>query len=189
MTAPHRERAVATVLTAYGFDFHLFRERRQLVWRGKVVERLRPVFPGYCFVAARGWWDLIRSIGGVLGFVELGGKVFVDDRVVNALVQASVDDVLPVQVKPIACRFEHGDAVRIQGTSVWAGQAGRFDRMLIAHQCVIEVDCFGRWISVPCDQRDLERDIARRRRKRKRPSRAYRDRLRYSAATVSPTGL
>ena len=168
-TVPHRERTVARILRAFSIPHHLFVECRQHVWRGRLIERLHPVFPGYVFVACWNLWDLVRSIGGVLGFVRFNNElVVVKNHVIDSLVAASVDDVLPTPQVPIVSRFCDGDRIRIQGTGMFAGRTGRFVRMLAVGQALIEVDLFGRWVSVPADDRDLEIDIPRRRRRRRR---------------------
>jgi transcription antitermination factor NusG len=170
-TAPHAERHVSRMLRAYGIVHHLFQELKQHVWRGKVIERAHPLFPGYLFVRTA-LWDLVRSICGVLGFVKAGERIaHVDDHVIDTLVKAAVNDVLPVRAAPVVSRFGAGDRVRIVGTSLFAGHLGRFQRMLTMRLASIEIDLFGRWISVPVDDRDLERDIPRRRRRRRREGR------------------
>ena len=173
VTAPHRERAVARMLTAFGIDHHLFQELRQQVWRGRVVLKPRPAFPGYVFCAP-GYWERVRSICGVVGFLSFGERHAVIDRAtVDQLVAASVDDVFPLRVAPTSSRFRPGDRVNVQGDSVWFGQVGTFQRMLADTQALVEFECMGRSIAIPIDERSLELDLAapqRRRRRRRRGS-------------------
>jgi transcription antitermination factor NusG len=167
-TAPHRERAVAAMLSAFGIPFHLFQELRQQVWRGRIIAKPFPSFPGYLFVRP-GLWGRIRSIGGVLGFVRFGERhAVVGEGVVEELVKNSVDDVFPLRAVRAVSRFRPGDRVRIQGTSLWAGHAGVFLRMLIPQKAVIDIDIFGQMVAIPIDEQDLELDAARRRRRRRR---------------------
>jgi transcription antitermination factor NusG len=190
VTAPHRERAVAAMLATFELPYHLFRELRQQVWRGRVITKPFPIFPGYIFAQCHGLYDTVRAIGGVLGFVRFGEQtVFVEDKVVAQLVDASVDDVLPLRVVPAVSRFHSGDRVRVQGANVLAGQVAIFQKMLLGNQALVDIDWMGRWVPVPIDERDLELDISRRRRRRKRPGRRYRDRLKASVATGCASGL
>lgn len=171
VTVPHRERAVAKMLDAFGCPFHLFQELRQHVWRGHIVERKHPIFPGYIFVLLHGFlWERVRSIVGVLGFVTVGERVAtVDNKVVTRLVEASVEDVLPMLVAPPITRFHAGDRVCVVGgTSVLGGQVGIFQRMLVGTQAVVEMEWMGRWVPIAVDERDLDFDTTRRRRRRQR---------------------
>jgi transcription antitermination factor NusG len=168
VTAPHRERAVAQMLAAFDVPFHLFQELRQQVWRGRIIAKPFPAFPGYVFCRP-GLWDRVRSIGGVLGFVSFGERhAIVDASTVEELVKASVNDVFPLRAVPTRSRFRHGDRVRIQGTSLWAGHEGVFLRMLVPQKAVIDIDIFGGKVAIPIDEQDLELDAPRRRRRRRR---------------------
>jgi transcription antitermination factor NusG len=168
VTAPHRERAVAQMLTAFDVPFHLFQELRQQVWRGRIIAKPVPVFPGYVFCLP-GLWDRVRSIGGVLGFVRFGERhAVVDGAIVEELVKNSVNDVFPLRAVPAVSRFRSGDRVKIQGTSLWAGHAGVFLRMLVPQKAVIDIDIFGQMVAIPIDEQDLELDAPRRRRRRRR---------------------
>jgi transcription antitermination factor NusG len=167
-TAPHRERAVAQMLAAFGIPFHLFQELRQQVWRGRIIAKPFPVFPGYVFCLP-GLWERVRSICGVLGFVRFGERhAVVDGATVEELVKASVNDVFPLRAIPAISPFRSGDRVRIQGTSLWAGHAGMFLRMLTPQKAVIDIDIFGQMVAIPIDEQDLELDAPRRRRRRRR---------------------
>jgi transcription antitermination factor NusG len=167
-TAPHRERAVAQMLAAFGIPFHLFQELRQQVWRGRIIAKPFPVFPGYVFCLP-GLWERVRSICGVLGFVRFGERhAVVDGATVEELVKASVNDVFPLRAVPTISRFRSGDRVRIQGTSLWAGHAGMFLRMLTPQKAVIDIDIFGQMVAIPIEEQDLELDAPRRRRRRRR---------------------
>jgi transcription antitermination factor NusG len=168
VTAPHRERAVAQMLTAFDVPFHLFQELRQQVWRGRIIAKPFPVFPGYVFCLP-GLWDRVRSICGVLGFVRFGERhAVVDGATVEELVKASINDVFPLRAVRAVSRFRAGDRVRIQGTSLWAGHAGVFLRMLIPQKAVIDIDIFGRLVAIPIDEQDLELVAPRRRHRRRR---------------------
>src|SRR5262245_65215794 len=114
VTAPHRERAVASMLATFRIDHHLFQELRQQVWRGRIVIRPAPIFPGYIFVALTGLVERVREIGGVLGWVAFGERIsVVPNGTVQQLVDASTNDILPLRVAPIVSRFHGGDRVRV----------------------------------------------------------------------------
>jgi transcription antitermination factor NusG len=168
MTAPNRERAVARMLEALDIPFHFFQELRQQVWRGRIVAKPVPAFPGYVFCLP-GLWDRVRSICGVLGFVRFGeSHAVVDGATVEELVKNSVNDVFPLRIISTVSRFRPGDHVRIQGTSLWAGHAGVFLRLLVPQKAVIYIDIFGRMVAIPIDEQDLELDAPRRRSRRRR---------------------
>lgn len=169
-TAPHRERAVVHLLTVHGVPHHWFREMRQVVSRGQVVWRPRSLFSGYVFaMVASDQFDAVREILGVIGFVMLGDRIaVVNDRVVEALVRASVNDIMPIQIRPPVSRFNSGDRVLIQGASMLAGQVGVYQRMIGEHEAVVEIDAMGRYIAMPVDERDLSLDVVRKRRRRRR---------------------
>lgn len=176
VTAPHRERTVARMLATFDVPHHLFQELRQQVWRGRIIVRPYPIFPGYVFAAAQGLWDCVRGIVGVLGFVQFGERIsVVPNGTVQQLVDASVDDVLPLRVVPAISRFGRGDRVRVHGAGVLAGHFGIFQNMLAGTQALIEIDWMGRWVPVPIDERDLELEIdaPRRRRRRRRRGSAH----------------
>src|SRR5262245_2764773 len=186
VTAPHRERTVQRMLRALDIQHHLFQELRQQVWRGRIVTKPFPLFPGYIFCAL-GVWERVRSICGVLGFVMAGERVAtVKEATVEELVRASVDDVLPLRVVPIVSRFHSGDRVRVQGANVLAGQVAIFQRMLVGTQALVEIDWMGRWVPIPVDERDLEIDAARRRRrKRRRRGSAHSSRMATGSAALA----
>ena len=170
VTVPHRERAVARMLAAFDVPYHLFCELRQRVCRGRIITRAYPVFPGYIFVQLVGLlWERVRTISNVLGYVKLGQNVdLVEDRVVQQLVAASTEDVLPLVTAPIVSRFKPGDRVVVHGEGVLAGQTAVFQRMLVGTQALIDVEWFGRWVPIAVDERDLDLNVTRRRRRRRR---------------------
>jgi hypothetical protein len=158
---------VSKMLSCLRILHHLFFELRTHVWRGKVIERKHPIFPGYIFLY--GFSPQACRIVGAHGFAQTrDGVITVRNHVIDGLIKAANGDILPVVQKPIVSRFAAGDRVRIQGTHPFAGHYGRFQRLLTATQALIEIDLFGRWIYIPADERDLDIDIPRRRRRRRR---------------------
>jgi hypothetical protein len=164
------------VLGYWEMPHHIFRERRQLVHRGRIVERFQPIFPSYIFVDPTGRFRTVEEIIGVIGWLRLGENIAeVDETIVDGLVAAGTNDVLPVPERPIASRFFTGDRVQIVGPSVMAGQIGIFQRMLTPLLALVDLDWMGRMVPLSVDERDLfpER-AARRRHRRQRPRRRHR---------------
>jgi transcription antitermination factor NusG len=171
VTAPHREAAVSKMLHYWDLEHHCFRERRQIVYRGRIVERLYPIFPSYIFVAAQNYFDRVRDILGVIDFVRIGQDVVsISERVINELLSAAdEEDVLPVPEPTTVSRFHGGDRVAIIGASIMAGQQAVFQRMLIGNQALVDLDWMGRMVPLCVDERDLTGVItptARRKRRR-----------------------
>lgn len=145
------------MLRYWELEHHIFRERRQIVHRGRIVERLYPIFPSYVFVAAQNYFDRVRDILGVIDFVRIGQDVVsIGEHVIEELLSSADDeDVLPVPEQPIVSRFHVGDAVLIVGPSVMAGQRAIFQRILIGTQALVDLDWMGRMVPLCVDERDL----------------------------------
>src|SRR5262249_23456669 len=168
------------------------REPRQQFWRGKLVPRLVSVFPRYLIASpaalsrCNGW----NQITGLHGPVRFGDQIAtLSDELVDAMVAASTDDIMPPRAVAVASRFQPGDNVRVIGDHVLAGQACRFCRMLAPAAAVVEIDRLGGWLPLPIDERELELvSRAKKNPKRRRPPRhvRYRNRL-ASQPTTSPT--
>lgn len=141
--------------------------------RGRIVERLIPIFPRYIFVACDGAWSLVRDIIGVLDFVRTSSEFHtiapVDAVVERLLDLADAEDTLPIPEKPLISRFQSGERVLITGASMLAGQHAVFVRLLAEHEAVVDIDGMGRMLPVPVDDRDLEpaRVVTKRRRRRR----------------------
>jgi transcription antitermination factor NusG len=157
VTAPHREAAVGRMLRYWDLEHHCFKERRQIVHRGRIVERLYPIFPSYIFLQAQNYFDRVRDILGVIDFVRIGQDVVsINEQVIGELVDAAdEEDVLPVPEVPTVSRFHVGDRVTIIGPSIMAGQQATFQRMLIGTQALVDLDWMGRAVPLCVDERDL----------------------------------
>jgi transcription antitermination factor NusG len=175
MVAPNMEASVSRMLSSLNFEHLVFRVRRQVVFRGRIIERLAPVFPGYIFVLARNAWALIKNIIGVRGFVCFGGQLQdVPDRIVESLrAQADPNGVLPW--RPPEYRipgFKMGDPVSVffdQGIIL----QGIFRNLLAPDRAVIWLDWFGRAVPVSVNVGDLTgkpRSRPRRRPRFRRPA-------------------
>ena len=180
ITAPNREFAISRLLTALGFDHHLFTVRKPLVHRGRVIERLAPAFPGYIFVLANSAWIFLRELIGMIGFVHFGdGPIVVPEHVVeNLRKQADAFDTLPsLAILPGPSRFASGQRVRIGGMTAASGCIGIFQRTILPNHAVILLPWLGQMVPTTMDERDLEPADERRlqQKKRRRPSRRRRN--------------
>ena len=170
--APNMETSVSKVLTCLDFDHIVFRVRRRIVYRGRVIERILPVFPGYIFVLARNAWRAIQEIIGVLGFVRTldGRPETVPNRVVNGL-RAQSDEKGVLSWPPpayISSRFRVGDIVRVYPAGIPEGLRGVFHQLLTPERAVILLDWMGRMVPLSVDERDLIAVPQRRKRRRRR---------------------
>jgi transcriptional antiterminator RfaH len=67
---PHRERVAEHFLRLFGFEVYLPCVRRyQTRWRRR-IERLTPLFPGYCFTRIELQWHGVKQAPGVIRVVR-----------------------------------------------------------------------------------------------------------------------
>jgi len=138
---PNMEQAVSRMLDLLGFEHVWFRIRKRVIYRGRVVLRLAPLFPGYVFIVdARHCWQQIEHIIGVKGFVRFGGVIErVPDRVVNDLrLRADAKGILTEDALP----FRTGQPIflRVGG----AEQPGTFLDYVGPARALVDISMFGR---------------------------------------------
>ena len=118
---------------------------------GKLVKRLRPVFPGYCFVRCslgEGRLRAIRSTRGVKRFAGPPGAVpaCVPERIVASLIARCPDGVLA----PSADDLKIGEEVRLEDCA-FAGTLARIHELEDPARISVLISLFGteRIVSVP----------------------------------------
>lgn len=172
MVAPNMEASVSRVLTSLDLEHWIFRIRRRVIYRGQIVERIAPVFPGYIFVFARNAWVTIRNIIGVRGFVRFGSRLQdVPPRVITDLrAQSDEQGVLSWQMPEYEAPFQSGDLVSVllsQGTTL----QGVFQHLLSSERAVILLDWMGRMVPVSVNVSECKLVVASKRKPRSRPHR------------------
>jgi transcription antitermination factor NusG len=170
------EASVSRALKSLDFQHIVFKIRRQIAARGRLLEQVRPVFPGYVFVVARDAWIVLRNIVGVLGFVHFGDRLEnVPDDVVEGLrAQADADGVLNWSLPDGGAepRLRQGDAVQV--TLSGATYRGAFFAYLAFDRAIIHLDWMGRMVPVSVNLCDLGLEVRRSSGSRRRPRRRRR---------------
>jgi transcription antitermination factor NusG len=187
--APNAERHVATMLDCHRFDHIIFRLRRRTVFRGKIVERLVPAFPGYVFVKARQCWNLIRDIVGVVDFVRGHENLVADVHpviVTNIAANADSDGVLNLREEDLlACPWSEGDKIRLRG-GMFSGYRAVYKCPLRDEQSIVEIDWLGQWSPVNVGNADIELLVeSAKKRKRRRNRRRVENREKAALTPVA----
>jgi transcription antitermination factor NusG len=141
------ESSVSRTLTALDFAHSIFRIRRKTMSRGRLVEQIAPIYPGYIFVLARGAWTTIKHIIGVRGFVSFGNMpCAVPDSVIEAL-QSQSDEHGVIMTELPGAPFRPGEAIQVtlrQGTVL----TGQFQHLLPPDRATVLVEIMGRMACV-----------------------------------------
>jgi len=147
------EAGVSRVLSQLDLPNEWFRIKRRVVYRGRLVLRTFPIFPGYMFVMARYLWCLIEQITGVRGFVRFGGQIeTVPDQVVSDLRdRADARGVLTEESLP----FNPDDRIWVR----LAGQEapGIFKDYLGPTRALVDVTILGRAVSTSARLGEIRR--------------------------------
>lgn len=151
---PNCHRIAERNLTRQGF--RIFLPQHQETWRrnGKFSTGLRPLFPGYLFVAfdpTRGLWRAINGTYGVSRLVCAGNvPQAVPDEIVTGLMarcdRAGVFDT--------AIPFRSGDQVRI-GAGPFLDFVARVEEMASDQRVWVLLDLMGRQTRIALDTRVL----------------------------------
>src|SRR5262245_47639088 len=122
MTGPNMEATVSRILASLDLTHEWLRVWRRVVYRGRLVQRIFSLFPGYMFIMAQRAWSTIEQVTGVRGFVRFGGIIEqVPDDVVLALrARADRAGAIPEDALP----FHPGDRVIV--SAFGADLHGRF---------------------------------------------------------------
>ena len=175
-TIPNTERLVCEDLKRLKFPHIWFKQRRRVVWRGRVVSRITSAFPRYVFVPLEQAWEVVRSVWRVLGLVSFGGELaVVPQREIDRLRRLCPDgDTLPLPVVPE--RFRAGEQVHVGGYGPLSGHGAIYQEIATEGRVRLLFDWMGRMVPIDVDERDVsssssatktEKRLKRRRRRRK----------------------
>src|SRR5262249_39054450 len=86
-TEPQREQTARRFLELGGFSVYIPRIRERHAKGGRRMERLRPLFPSYAFIALRGgrWWNARWCVGVVAIIMSGGEPARLSDRIVDEI--------------------------------------------------------------------------------------------------------
>jgi len=179
LTAPGAEFKVAAELTLRNVPFHLFKIRKTVVRRGKVLQEPAAAFPKYIFVkvvAAELYRVLTETVREIVAFVRVGEDCWQGSikALQETLTRADADGFLTIAPPP--CRFAVGQRVLVRGNSVISGHFARFQNMLGDDQAIVEQEWLGRHVPIlvrVSDLSDLE-SMPRRHKKKRRKHRSRR---------------
>jgi hypothetical protein len=164
-SAPNREAWISYVLSGMEIEHRIFYIRK--------ADEIKPIFPGYVFVNA-GNFDMVKSVTGILGFVQVEGQIVdVTDVVEQLEVEGRGTNVLP-RGDAISSKFQCGDRVQVQGSDhLIFGQIGQFQHYLDNGKASVLLPWFnGTLVPTVIEERDLEHVTVARQRSRNRRSRA-----------------
>jgi transcriptional antiterminator RfaH len=161
-TKPNSELEAAENLSAQGFDVFLPMTRTEVVdHRRRVVQRSRPLFPGYIFVWFCSRWRAVLSTRGVSGVVSMsrdddGDRVpsAISDSTMSSLVGdvlSSMDDDGFVRLPP---RFAPGQVLRVL-RGPWEGT----EVVLRANDALGRVCCLLRMLGREIERTFYERNL------------------------------
>jgi transcriptional antiterminator RfaH len=148
-TEPQRERTACRFLQLRGFTVYVPYIRERLSKGGRRIERLRPLFPCYCFVASENgrFWDVRWCVGVAAVLMNGEGPARLSDRIVGEIrsrERAGVV-VLPDRAAP----FKVGDRVRVTAGTL-RGLEGLVAGMRSHERVAVLLQALGR-ITLPQD--------------------------------------
>lgn len=112
---PNQHHIALRSISRLGCDVFLPLQAHQRRWRGRMMQELRPFFPGYIFVGmdpARPIWAPIRTAQGVsriIGFGNRGPAAVPPQIVAGLMARCDANGVF----RPLAEGFAVGDRIRI----------------------------------------------------------------------------
>ena len=143
-TCPNCETGVSRTLSLLDFEHEWFRIRRKVIYQGRLILRVMPLFPGYMFVIARNMWREVESVLGIHGFVRFGGNIeTIPNRIIEELRgRAGRDGIIPHEALP----YDTGSPcyVRIGGQET----PGIFRSYSGPMRALVDVSMLGRTVSV-----------------------------------------
>jgi transcriptional antiterminator RfaH len=153
-TQPHAEEKAVRHLTNQGFSTYLPRYRRRVRHARRVVDALRPLFPGYLFVRLDRSEMRWRSINGTIGvlYVLTDGDLprCVPDRIVDEI-RGREDDSGAVK---LLSRLKRGQPVRlVQGPL--ADVDGLFEEIRDDQRVVLLFSLLGREVRTVVSAEDI----------------------------------
>ncbi len=114
-TQPHRERFAVENIQNQNLEVYCPLIRRRIRHARKAMDVMRPLFPGYLFVAVdpdRDAWRFLLSTFGVRSVVRVGDRPStLDNQLIEGLRQREVNGAI---VKPVS-PYNVGDKVKLSG--------------------------------------------------------------------------
>lgn len=175
-TGPNRERIVAERLEKSGLTVRFFRMRRPILHKGKIREKLVPVYPRYLFTSITSktsnvpQWRSIVENGAYFVRGSGGFPKEVSDALVAEQAARGIQDIFSdVEERS---KFKVGDLVQLVG-GYFMGKVGVFDRVTAPGWCFASFDIFGRSMPLKVKESDLVL-ISVKKKRRRRSGRAER---------------
>jgi len=111
-TEPAREQTARRFLELAKFTVYIPRLRERQTKGGRRIERLRPLFPSYAFIAFQGgrWWDARWSVGVAAVIMAGDGPAQLGDHIIDELRARERGGAVEL---PRREAFRVGDEVRI----------------------------------------------------------------------------
>lgn len=153
---PQRERWAVENILRQGFEPYRPLTRVKEVKRGKVVEKLQSLFPGYLFVRTTGQWRSLTGTFGISGVIMAGQfpAIMPDSAIEQLRAREAADGtiILPKSDKP---RFYEGEHVRI-GDGPFSGYNGIFEGDAADERVSVLLQVLGRTTRVLIGEEFLE---------------------------------
>jgi transcription antitermination factor NusG len=178
ITQPNCENKVCRALKEREYPHYCFKLRQEVVKRGVVVEKFRPAFPRYIFVAANEKWSEIKELAGVYKFIMFGEYVAIlSQDMMDAFVQSSTkltnDELVLIFTEKPSENFSPGTRVRICN-GIASGFFGTFQYLIAPDRALVLVDWMGRQVPLSILECNLEKG-------RRRSPRSLRKRRKFPA--------
>ena len=111
-TEPQRERTARRFLELAGFSVYVPYIRERHAKGGRRVERFRPLFPSYAFVALQNgrWWDARWCVGVAAVIMSGDAPAQLGDDIIDGIRGRERDGLIELPKRP---GFKPGDQVRI----------------------------------------------------------------------------
>jgi transcriptional antiterminator RfaH len=125
------------------------------VVRGRRVEKVRALFPGYLFVEAigRAWHSLLGTRGVIKVILSGEEPATVQCGFVERLMVACSNGVMVLQPPP---RFNRGDRIRVEGSRhALFGHVGIYDGMNQTGRLRVLFAMLGRYVPVELDETEV----------------------------------
>lgn len=156
-TQPSRERWAAENCLRQGAETYLplIIERNVVVRGRKLVQRLRPLFPGYLFIRTLGQWHFLCGTFGLINLIMTGeSPASIPQTIIDDLKQREADGAvqLPTQVTRA---FDPKDPVRI-ADGPFEGRIGLVDGYTDSERVRVLLDLLGRKVPALFDEGQLE---------------------------------
>ena len=153
-TEPQREQRAKHFLELAGFSVYIpvIRERRPK--SGRRIERLRPLFPSYAFVALQNgrWWDARWCVGVAAVIMSGDGPAQLSDHIVDELRGRERGGAIELPKRP---GLKPGDRVRVL-VGPLQGQLGLYAGMRPRERVLVLLALLGGQQRVTLAKKDIE---------------------------------